>query len=166
MATDSEAVAATELSEFATSNPGGFLLTRFFRAVGIFASLMLLGLATAHSQAIKKGGVLEFAVTVEPTSYDCHSNTSFAFLHPIAPHYSTLLKFDAANYPQIVGDVARSWTVSPDHETYTFKLKPNVYFHDGAKLTSADVKATYERIAHPPKGVVSAREVDYAAIKE
>ena len=47
---------------------------------------------------------------VEPDNYDCHANTSFAFLHPIAPHYSTLLKFDAANYPQIVGDLAQSWT--------------------------------------------------------
>ena len=37
-------------------------------------------------------------------------------------------------------------------------------FHDGSKLTSADVKASYERIVHPPPGVVSARRVDYAAI--
>ena len=112
----------------------------------------------------KHGGTLEFAVQVEPNDYDCHANTSFAFLHPVAPHYSTLLKFDAGNYPQVVGDVAASWTVSPDNETYTFKLKPNVYFHDGAKLTSADIKATYERIVHPPQGVISARQVDYAAI--
>ena len=116
------------------------------------------------SEVPKHGGTLEFAVQVEPSDYDCHANTSFAFLHPIAPHYSTLLKFDAPNYPQVVGDVAQSWTISPDHETYTFKLKPNVYFHDGAKLTSADIKATYERIVHPPEGVISARQVDYAAI--
>src|SRR6266496_1777737 len=52
----------------------------------------------------KRGGTLEFASTVEPGNYDCHGNTSFAFLHPITPHYSTLLKFDPANYPQIIGD--------------------------------------------------------------
>jgi peptide/nickel transport system substrate-binding protein len=114
--------------------------------------------------APKRGGTLEFAVSVEPSSYDCHSNTSFAFLHPVAPHYSTLLKFDAANYPQIVGDLADSWVVSPDRLTYTFKLRPGVLFHDGSKLTSADVKASYDRIVHPPTGVVSARQVDYAAI--
>jgi len=137
-----------------------------FSVLALLAAPVLAAPKDQARETPKHGGTLEFAVQVEPNDYDCHSNTSFAFLHPIAPHYSTLLKFDAANYPQIVGDVARSWTVSPDHETYTFKLKPNVYFHDGAKLTSADVKATYERIAHPPKGVVSAREVDYAAIKE
>src|SRR5216684_600312 len=112
----------------------------------------------------KRGGSLVFAVTVEPGNYDCHGNISFAFLHPIAPHYSTLLKFDAANYPQVVGDLAESWTVSPDRLTYTFKLRPNVLFHDGSKLSSADVKASYERIIHPPPGVVSSRKVDYAAI--
>ena len=54
--------------------------------------------------------------------------------------------------------------MSPDRLTYTFKLRPNVLFHDGSPLTSADVKASYERLIHPPPGVVSARRVDYAAI--
>src|SRR5262249_55539488 len=31
---------------------------------------------------------------------------------------------------------------------------------------SADVKASYERIVHPPPGVVSSRQVDYAAISD
>src|SRR6201997_3703847 len=112
----------------------------------------------------KRGGTLEFAVTVEPGNYDCHGNISFAFLHPIAPHYSTLLKFDTANYPQIVGDLAESWSISSDRRTYTFKLRPNVLFHDGSPLTSADVKASYERIIHPPEGVLSVRQADYTAI--
>src|ERR1700680_2969204 len=133
---------------------------------------LLLSLAVAvlcHHSAIadtiiKTGGWLNFAVTVEPDNYDCHGATSFAFLHPIAPHYSTLLKFDAPNYPLIVGDLAEAWSVSADRLTYTFKLRPNVLFHDGSRMTSADVKASYERIVHPPPGVVSARKVDYAAI--
>src|SRR5262249_57511625 len=112
----------------------------------------------------KHGGTLEFAVTVEPGNYDCHANISFAFLHPIARHYSALIKFDAANYHQIIGDLAQSWSASADRLTYTFKLRPNVLFHDGSRLTSADVKASYERITHPPSGVVSARKVDYPAI--
>jgi peptide/nickel transport system substrate-binding protein len=139
-----------------------------FQAIGMVAAFMV-ALSAASSvapagTAAKRGGTLEFAVLVEPGNFDCHANISFAFLHPIAPHYSTLLKFDAPNYPQIVGDLAESWSVSPDHLTYTFKLRPNVLFHDGSKLTSTDVKASYERIAHPPPGVVSVRKVDYAAI--
>ncbi len=129
----------------------------------IAAALALCGAAAADSGE-KRGGILEFAVVAEPSNYDCHSNISFAFLHPIAPHYSTLLKFDTANYPQIIGDLAASWSVSTDRLTYTFKLRPDVLFHDGSKLTSADVKASYERLIHPPPGVVSARKVDYAAV--
>jgi peptide/nickel transport system substrate-binding protein len=134
-------------------------------ALGAFAVVILTFDAQAQSNASPKhGGVLQFAVSVEPSDYDCESNVSFAFLHPIAPHYSTLIKFDAADYPQIVGDVAESWDVSKDGLTYTFHLRPNVLFHDGTKLSSADIKATFERIVHPPEGVRSIRRADYAAI--
>lgn len=134
--------------------------------LGVKAALLCFAVcASALAQtSARHGGVLEFGVTIEPNNYDCHGNTSFAFLHPIAPHYSTLLKFDSGNYPQIVGDLAKSWDVSADRMTYRFNLRPNVFFHDGSKLTSADVKASYERIVRPPPGVVSAREIDFAAV--
>ena len=125
--------------------------------------LALPGLAGAASQP-RRGGILPFAVDAEPPNYDCHANFSFVLMHVVAPHYSTLLKFDTANYPQVMGDLAESWNVSPDRRTYTFKLRPNVLFHDGSKLTSADVKASYERIIHPPQGVLSVRQADYSAI--
>ena len=137
------------------------------RALGLGAASLALAAFAADAAAQgapKRGGVLEFAVDAEPPSYDCHANVSFAFLHPVAPHYSTLLKFDGANYPQVKGDLAESWSVSADKLTYTFKLRPDVLFHDGSRLTAADVKASYERIAHPPEGVVSARQVSYASI--
>jgi peptide/nickel transport system substrate-binding protein len=132
----------------------------------LWAALIPLvgGTGAAQAQTPKRGGTLEFAVTVEPKDYDCEDNISFAFLQPVAPHYSTLLKFDAANYPRIVGDLAQSWTVSPDKRTYTFKLRRGVVFHDGSPFTAADVKASYERILHPPPGLVSSRQVDYGAI--
>jgi peptide/nickel transport system substrate-binding protein len=107
------------------------------RLVGAAATITAFAVtaASAADPQPKRGGVLDFAVDAEPANYDCHANVSFAFLHPVAPHYSTLLKFDGANYPQVKGDLADSWTVSADKLTYTFKLKPNVLFHDGSKLT-------------------------------
>ncbi|HET7595217.1 MAG TPA: ABC transporter substrate-binding protein, partial [Stellaceae bacterium] len=135
----------------------------------ILGAAAVLAVATAspaaeHAPTPKRGGTLVFAVESEPANYDCHANVSFAFLHPVAPHYSTLLKFDADDYPAIVGDLAESWTVSPDKRVYTFKLRGGVLFHDGTPLTSADVKASYERIVHPPEGVFSARQATYTAI--
>ncbi|HEY7607690.1 MAG TPA: ABC transporter substrate-binding protein [Alphaproteobacteria bacterium] len=131
-------------------------------AVALAAASALATTATA--EAPKKGGVLKFAVSAEPPNYDCHGATSFAFIHPVRPHYSTLLKFDAPKYPKIKGDLADSWTVTEDGLTYTFKLRQNVKFHDGSPLTSADVKASYERILNPPQGVVSIRKAAYADI--
>lgn len=133
-------------------------------AIVAAATVTLLLPASVEAQTPKKGGILKFAVTAEPPNYDCHANTSFAFIHPVRPHYSTLLKFDIPKYPAVVGDLAQSWQVSKDGLTYSFKLKPNVKFHDGSALTSADVKATYERIANPPQGVISIRKAAYSDI--
>src|SRR5246127_1043721 len=137
----------------------------FWRAVlAVFAvALGIHGVAAAEPHPTR-GGTLAFAVDAEPPNYDCHANFSFVFIHPIIPHYSTLLKFDTGNYPQVVGDLAASWTVSADRRTYTFKLRQNVMFHDGSRLTSADVKASYDRIIHPPQGVLSVRRADYGAV--
>ena len=139
-------------------------LTTPMRLIAAAVIALVLPQAARADDTPRRGGTLEFASTVEPGNYDCHGNTSFAFLHPVAPHYSTLLKFDPANYPQIVGDLAQSWDVSSDRQTYTFKLRPNVLFHDGSRMTAVDVKASYERIAHPPKSVISSRLVDFGAI--
>jgi peptide/nickel transport system substrate-binding protein len=128
------------------------------------AVLAMVASASAMAQTPKKGGNFTFAVSAEPPNYDCHANSSFAFIHPVRPHYSTLLEFDMPNYPKIVGDLATSWTVSKDGLTYTFKLRNNVKFHDGSALTSADIKATYDRIRAPQEGVRSLRKAVYADI--
>jgi peptide/nickel transport system substrate-binding protein len=112
----------------------------------------------------RRGGELTFVVSAEPPSYDGHKETTFAMIHPVSPHYSLLLKFDPDNYPKVVGDLAASWTISPDNLTYTFKLRDGVKFHDGSTLTSRDVKASYDRIIAPPEGVTSARRQSYGAI--
>ena len=117
------------------------------------------------AEAAKRGGMLSFAVVAEPPNYDCHANTTFGVLHPVAPHYSTLLKYMGDwKDMRIAPDAAESWSSTPDGLTFTFKLRQNVKFHDGSPMTSADVKATYDRIISPPEGVVSARRALYEDI--
>jgi peptide/nickel transport system substrate-binding protein len=134
-------------------------------------SLMLLGLAAALASPVaalaqtpKAGGTLTFAISAETPTYDCAATDTFAAIHFLAPFYSTLLQFDLAAYPKVKGDLAESWTVSDDKKTYTFKLKPNVVFHDGTAFTSEDVKASYDRMRNPPTGVVSVRRATFADI--
>ena len=131
----------------------------------LWVVLLLVGIAGfANAQAPRNGGLLKFAVGAEPPNYDCHANSSFAFIHPVRPHYNTLLEFDTAKYPAIKGDLAESWTIAKDGLTYTFKLRKGVKFHDGSNFTSEDVKATYDRIRKPPPGVLSLRQAAYADI--
>ena len=123
---------------------------------------LAFGLGGAAAQTPKKGGQLKFGVVAEPPNYDCHGSTTFALVHPIAPHYSLLVKFDGKEYPKVIPDLAESWTTSPDGMTWTFKIRSGVKFHDGSPLTSEDIKATYDRIIDPPAGVVSIRKAYYS----
>ncbi len=117
----------------------------------------------ALAQAPKRGGTLIYAVLGTPPTLDAHAATSYATMHYVSPHYSLLVKMEGEP-PKIVGDLAIDWTVSPDGKTYTFRLHPEVYFHDGSRLTSEDVRASLERIRNPPPGVVSARQTRFGII--
>ena len=46
-------------------------------------------------------------------------------------------------------DMATDWSTSPDGLVYTFNLRPNVRWHDGAKFTAEDVKFTLDTILDP-----------------
>src|SRR5882724_3431236 len=96
--------------------------------VTLFTALAAPAVAADTPQ---RGGTLDYGVVAEPPTYDCHAGNTFAVLHVVSPHYSTLLKFDLAHYPAVAGDLAASWSVADDRKTYTFKLHPNVKFHDG-----------------------------------
>jgi len=119
------------------------------------------GTVQAQAQTPKRGGALTFAISAETPHYDPHGSDTYATLHFAAPFYSTLLRFNLSKFPGVEGDLAQSWTVAPDLMSYTFKLHPSVKFHDGTPLTSADVKATYERLRNPPQGVVSTRKAAF-----
>ncbi len=131
---------------------------------------LLIGLAAIPAIAQEKprsGGELVFVVPSEPPSYDAHQEETFGLIHPMAPHYSTLLRVDPFDKTgtKPVGDVAESWTVSRDGLVYTFKLRHGVRFHDGSELTSKDVKASYDKILNPPAGVKSLRKDAYLAVQ-
>src|SRR5262245_50590091 len=131
----------------------------------VAASALVAGSTVALSQTPKKGGILHYALTTEPPNYDCHGNTNYGVSQGVFPHYSRLLR-DAGDWKEskIVGDVAEGWDVSPDGLAFTFRLRKGVQFHDGSLLTSADVRATYERLIKPPPGVLSARQALYQDI--
>jgi peptide/nickel transport system substrate-binding protein len=132
----------------------------------ITAAALIALAAPAFADEPVRGGVLTYAVDAEPPNYDCQGTTTFALLQTVGPHYSRLLKVDQDNFPKFTGDLAESWEESPDHLTFTFRLREGVKFHDGSDLTSEDVKATFDRIRKPTQGVVSVRKAAYEDIAE
>jgi peptide/nickel transport system substrate-binding protein len=135
----------------------------------LLASVIVALLAVTSAGADDKprhGGELTFVVPSEPPSYDAHQEETFGVIHPVAPHYNTLLRVDPMDKTgtKPVGDLAESWTISKDQLSYTFKIRRGVKFHDGGELTSKDIKASYDKILKPPAGVKSLRASAYASI--
>lgn len=62
----------------------------------------------------------------------------------------------------IVPDLAQSWTISPDGTVYTFTLRDDLSFHDGAPLTSSDVLFTVQAAQNPE--VKSPRRADWEGV--
>src|SRR5262245_65451263 len=92
------------------------------------ALLIAWTIPVAAQDKPRTGGELIFAVPSEPPSYDAHREETFGVIHPIAPHYNTLLRTDPTDRTgtKIVGDLAESWTIAKDGRTYTVKLRRGV----------------------------------------
>jgi ABC-type transport system substrate-binding protein len=114
--------------------------------------------------AAKRGGTLRYAVHNAPAHFDVHQSGTVANIGPQSPMYDTLLRRHPKDGQTIIPDLAWKYEIAPDGKKYTFYLRKGVKFHDGADFTAEDVKATYERIVRPPKGVVIPRTPLFATV--
>ena len=138
----------------------------------IAAAVFALGLWSFApvEAAPKKGGTLKFVVGSKIPSYDGHIESTFGMIHPIRPFYSLLIRVNPENPASptdFVCDVCEGGIPKPTegHTKYTFKIRDDITFHNGQKLTSADVKATYDKIISPPKGIESNRKAFFSMVK-
>jgi len=94
----------------------------------------------------KRGGTLRFAVAggaATDTPDPALAMTSFA-LYMAANLYDTLVRADLDF--NLSPALATAWSATPDAKTWTFKIRNGVTFHNGQKLTSADVAYSIKRI--------------------
>lgn len=110
-------------------------------AASAFAVLMA---STAQAQTPKDTIVMakqiDDIITLDPAEA-----FEFSGVEVVTNLYDKLIGVDLKNNNALIGELAQSWTVSPDNLTYTFKLRPGVKFHSGNPLTAADVVYSFQR---------------------
>jgi peptide/nickel transport system substrate-binding protein len=95
------------------------------------------------------GGILNWYVYGDPGRLDIHAESPLSVQQAVAGVYSGLLQADPDDPSKIAPDLAERWTSSADGKTYTFHLRQGVKWHDGQPFSSADVKATFDRVLNP-----------------
>ena len=113
---------------------------RAFLSVALLAGVTLGLPATAQSAADMESGTLKFVLSPEPPFLLTAINTTLQMGMVTSKVMEALLYLDSDLKPQPL--LAERWEISADGLTYTFKLRPNVKWHDGQPFTSADVSYT------------------------
>jgi peptide/nickel transport system substrate-binding protein len=119
--------------------------------IGAVASVLLLAALWASSAAAQtSGGTLKIYHWDSPPSMSIHEEVTVSTNVPMMGVFNNLILYDqhvAQNsLASIVPDLATSWTWSEDGKALTFKLRPDVKWHDAKPFTAADVKCTWELV--------------------
>lgn len=113
------------------------------------------------------GGTLKLAAHGPPAHFDIYSSATIANIGSAGPMYNKLIrKSGISTVLPLTADLAHSWEISDDVQTYTFFLRDGVKWHDGDEFSAEDIKATYERIIWPPEGLVSLRQTNFGQVTE
>ncbi len=138
------------------------------------AALGLMAVVAAPARADdapKYGGTLTYMIPADaPPSFDAHHEQTYATIHSAAPFYSVLIRINPQNPSSPSDFVCDVCTAMPqptdDGKTWAFKIRDDVTFHNGDKLTAQDVAASWNSIIFPPKGILSPRSSNYMMVKD
>jgi peptide/nickel transport system substrate-binding protein len=124
-----------------------FHTTRRAALAGL-STIALSGMS-ARGQTPGRGGALTFIQNSEPQTLVALTTVATPALTVSAKVTEGLLEYDYDINPR--PQLATEWSISPDGKVYTFKLRPNVKFHDGKPFTSADVAYSIQllKTVHP-----------------
>lgn len=115
-------------------------IAKLLAASAVTALMASPVLAQTPKDAVVMAKQIDDIITLDPAEA-----FEFSGVEVGANVYDKLVGVNLADGNKIVGELAESWTVSPDNLTYTFKLRPGVKFHSGNALTAADVVYSIQR---------------------
>src|ERR1700730_1707285 len=111
-------------------------MTRFGLLAGLLALAATPALA-AKFECPKKGGDLVFGGEAKVNSLDQYASNTISTRNNAMNIFESLMTRDENNNPIL--ELAESMTESPDHLTYTFKIRQGIKFHNGKDMTTDDV---------------------------
>jgi peptide/nickel transport system substrate-binding protein len=159
MALEHARVSAGELGNHAIDEFKAGRLSR--RALLRHASLLgvslaaggLIGMPRARAQAAaaKPGATIRVAHLTPAGAVDPLTVTDAAGLSLINQTGEFLIDDDGEKL-LLRPSLALSWNPNAKGDVWTFKLRPNVKFHNGQPMTAKDVAATFNRLADPASG--------------
>ncbi|MBV9218905.1 MAG: peptide ABC transporter substrate-binding protein [Methylobacteriaceae bacterium] len=83
----------------------------------------------------------------DPETLDPQKTSTIVESDILLDMYEGLVTYDAK--ANVVPGVAASWTVSPDGTVYTFKLRPDAKWSNGAPVTAQDFVFSFRRLMDP-----------------
>ena len=110
----------------------------------LLAVLMVVGLLATVGLVASAQTPLIIGTTDRVTELSFANSYDFWTWHVLRNTTGALTKLDPKTM-KIVGDLAKSWDVSADGLVYTFHLRPNLKFWDGAPCDAAAVKWSLDR---------------------
>lgn len=150
-----------KLQHIATDN--GMTRRKFIQlagALGITAATSKFFWADTVMAAPRSGGILNVGLDGGSTSDVFNprkANGANYITTAVRSMFDTLVRLDHLSQP--VPGLAESWEVSQDGRTWHFRLRRDVEFHNGKKLTPQDVVATYAHLNTDESGYVDGKNI-------
>ena len=111
------------------------------------AAAPLAGFDQSAQAATPKGVVVMAKQIDDVISFDPAEAYEFTNNEVNGNVYRRLVSPDGKDNSKVTGDLAESWTISPDGKTFTFKLKTNSKFPSGKAATAEDAAFSLQRVA-------------------
>ena len=113
------------------------------RLAALLLVLVLAGLVGGAAGAPPRDAIV-IGLVAEPVTMDPPQITDLNSARVTKRIFEGLVGQELGSYKLVPG-LAQSWDISRDGLTYTFRLRPNVTFHDGTPFNADAVKFVFER---------------------